>query len=124
MKNIKIKTKKFKMDNIIDENQMLYKPEKYEIFYDFHEFQNQCCFSDDEFFFINEKKEDDLGFFPRIKEIVKSPTDTIEKIKKSNSISPKFQSYCFFNPKIKNNEQIIAGPVSSLWGTQKILLHN
>ena len=95
------------MDNIIDENQMLYKPEKYEIFYDVYEFQNQCSFSDDELFFVDEKNEFYLDFFPRIKEVVKCTTDNIEKIKKSNSIYPKFQSYYFFSPKLKNNEQII-----------------
>lgn len=94
------------MDVIIEEYPMFYKPEKYEIFDDDNEFQNQCCFSNDEFFYISENNEVNFDFFPRIKEVIKYPTDTIKKIKKSNSISPKFQSHCFFNAKLKNYERI------------------
>jgi len=94
------------MDATIDEYQMFYKPEKYETLYNDNEFQNQSCFSNDEFFCISEMSEVDFDFFPRIKEVIKYPTDTIKKIKKSNSIFPKFQSHCFFHPKLKNNQQI------------------
>ena len=94
------------MDVIIDEYPMFYKPEKYEIYDDDNEFQNQCCFSNSEFFYISENNEVKFDFFPRIEEVIKYPTDTIKKIKKSNSISPKFQSHCFFNAKLKNYEQI------------------
>lgn len=95
------------MDGINDDYTMKDFPlQRYENFYDELEFQDQCCSYDGEYCLINEKIEEEFGFYSDIKEDPKNPSDDVKNIKKPNPKSPKFESHCFFNPKLKDKEII------------------
>ena len=95
------------MNSINYDYKMKYFPlQRYENFYDEPEFQVEWFSYDEEYFFVNKKIEDEFGFNSHIKEGSKCPTDNVKNIKKTNSKNPKFESHCFFNPKLKNKEEI------------------
>ena len=81
--------------------------EKYDQFYDDYRFQDQNDSLDDNFFCINEKNENESASFPLIKEYFHYSSDMIEDKKNSKPKSFIFESHCFFNPKLKETEQII-----------------
>ena len=83
-----------------------YSLEKYEQFYDDYRFQDQYSSLDGQSFFIKEKNKYEFDLFPLIKECFSYSSDIIENKKNSNPKSLIFESHCFFNPKLKENEQI------------------
>ena len=63
--------------------------------------------SDDLSLLLIEKNEDELDLFPDINEEPKNQSDIIKNIKVSKSKIFKFESHIFFNPKLKDIEQIM-----------------
>ena len=94
------------MDASMDDYSMKFLSPEYKFFRGEDESEDQCCSFEEEYFLIKEKNENEFGFFTPIKEAPKHSSDAIKTIKNINSKFPKFQSHCFFNPKLKDDEQI------------------
>ena len=91
----------------MDDYSMKFLSLEYKFYRGEDESENQCCSFDEEYFLVKEKNENEFDFSTPIKMAPKHSSVAIKTIKNINSKFPKFQSHCFFNPKLKDDEQII-----------------